>query len=280
MEDSKQYQLNKIMDALNQRIMEGKGAIRMDEIIKMIFSSKRTTERLISQNLKLPLSKYFSALRLEYAAHLLSDSRLSVGKISYKTGYEEHAAFTKEFRKRFGVPPSLFRQSRMELMETVESRPYTIEHRQKMFFIYQSYIGNYKTCNEPNFETAYWDQLETFAGKEGILCHPVAYYGIAHDDSLLRGMDQCRFYACIPVERELPVKFRKNFLYVPAGKYAKFIHKGSYADLEQGYETIFRQLIDEKMLLRNEFVLEHYLNASINETSEENLITELYFPIE
>ena len=57
-----------------------------------------------------PPLTYLSRWRLETAAGLLQDGPLSLGEIASRVGYESEAAFSKAFRRRFGVPPGAYRR--------------------------------------------------------------------------------------------------------------------------------------------------------------------------
>lgn len=57
-----------------------------------------------------PPLAYLTRWRLETAAGLLQDSALGLGEIAVRAGYGSEAAFSKAFRRRFGVPPGSFRR--------------------------------------------------------------------------------------------------------------------------------------------------------------------------
>jgi AraC-like DNA-binding protein len=57
-----------------------------------------------------PPLAYLTRWRLETAAGLLQDSALGLGEIAVRSGYGSEAAFSKAFRRRFGVPPGSFRR--------------------------------------------------------------------------------------------------------------------------------------------------------------------------
>lgn len=51
-------------------------------------------------------------LRLAHAARLLQGTRLSVGEAGAACGFENNCSFSRAFRARFGMPPSLYRLHR------------------------------------------------------------------------------------------------------------------------------------------------------------------------
>jgi transcriptional regulator GlxA family with amidase domain len=67
--------------------------------------AKRFTHALGS-----PPLRYLSELRLELAAGLLKSSDASLSELAQKVGYASEFAFSRAFKRRFGVAPSFFRR--------------------------------------------------------------------------------------------------------------------------------------------------------------------------
>ena len=71
-----------------------------------------------------------------------------------------------------------------------------------------------------------------------------------------------------------------GFKQLPAGRYAIFLYKGSYEHLQAVYDTIYGKYIPEmECTLRDESSAERYLNDPC-ETKPEDLLTEIYIPVE
>ena len=51
--------------------------------------------------------------RMSSAAEQLRDGGLSVAEVAVRSGYESEAAFSKAFKRQFGVPPGAFRRTRL-----------------------------------------------------------------------------------------------------------------------------------------------------------------------
>ena len=73
--------------------------------------SLRTLEGLFSRNLGLGPGAYFRRLRLEMAARLVRDTALPMQAIAVRCGFASQAAFSRAFRRQFGLSPSALRQS-------------------------------------------------------------------------------------------------------------------------------------------------------------------------
>lgn len=54
----------------------------------------------------LSVNNYIKSIRLNRAARLLKESRLSVAEVAYSVGFADRKYFSKEFRKQFGKSPS------------------------------------------------------------------------------------------------------------------------------------------------------------------------------
>ena len=56
------------------------------------------------------VSEYIRGLRLTKAAEILAQSDTPIIDLALSSGYETGEAFTKAFKRTFGIPPSLFRK--------------------------------------------------------------------------------------------------------------------------------------------------------------------------
>ena len=52
--------------------------------------------------------------RLQVAARLLEDKRMSVAQVAAEVGYQSEAAFNRAFKKYIGTAPGSWRRERME----------------------------------------------------------------------------------------------------------------------------------------------------------------------
>jgi DNA gyrase inhibitor GyrI len=63
----------------------------------------------------------------------------------------------------------------------------------------------------------------------------------------------------------------------PGGKYSKFVLTGSWSNLPAASGKVFELVSEQKLQVRSDFNIEHYLNKPDN-TPEEQLITEILIP--
>lgn len=65
-----------------------------------------------------PPMRYLASCRLQRAAQRLRESAVPVGRVAYDIGYASEAAFTRAFKREFGLAPALFRKTQGEPRET------------------------------------------------------------------------------------------------------------------------------------------------------------------
>jgi AraC-like DNA-binding protein len=54
--------------------------------------------------------RYLTKLRLQQAATALAASRLTIQQIARRVGYHDEAAFSKAFRREYGLAPGAYRR--------------------------------------------------------------------------------------------------------------------------------------------------------------------------
>ena len=64
---------------------------------------------------------------------------------------------------------------------------------------------------------------------------------------------------------------------LPKSRYAVYVHKGAYDELDSFYDAILQQIPDG-YLLGEDLILERYLN-SVADTPETDLLTEVLLPV-
>jgi AraC-like DNA-binding protein len=73
--------------------------------------------RLFKKELNTTFSQYLTDLRLSTSLKLLQDKRLTISEISSLCGFLDSSYFGKVFKKRFRIPPALFRRNLTKISE-------------------------------------------------------------------------------------------------------------------------------------------------------------------
>ena len=97
------------------RLRRGFGATeqprRVEAMARAACFSRRQFHRLMLQVLGETPGTHQRRVRLDRAAWLLLTSRATLLDVALETGFENHETFTRAFRTRFGVTPSVFRKN-------------------------------------------------------------------------------------------------------------------------------------------------------------------------
>lgn len=96
------------------RLMHGRPAEpwTLDSLAREVGLSRSVFAERFSQLMVAPAMHYLSNWRLQLAANLLKQDRLSIAQVAAKVGYESEAAFNRAFKKQVGAPPGAWRRAR------------------------------------------------------------------------------------------------------------------------------------------------------------------------
>jgi AraC-like DNA-binding protein len=81
---------------------------RLPELARLCNVSMRTLQRHFRKHYNTTLSEWFREVRLEKARLMLASAE-SVKCVAFDLGYKQPSHFTRDFKERFGVPPSALR---------------------------------------------------------------------------------------------------------------------------------------------------------------------------
>jgi AraC-like DNA-binding protein len=83
--------------------------MNLKKLAEMAYMSKPHFSAEFKKYFARPPVDYLIDIRMKHARYLLLDKNLSVAEISRRSGYEDVFHFSKQFKKRFGKSPSLYR---------------------------------------------------------------------------------------------------------------------------------------------------------------------------
>jgi len=255
----------------------------LDKLAEMAYISKFHFHRIMKAYLNEPLGTYINRIRLETAVKLLRYSKQPINEIVFQVGYVTPSAFTKGFKKMFGVSPTYIRKNKnliinqkqsfemqdFQLVKTIKS----IQDFQVVFQQSKGNIGDEST-------KANWDTLFTMAKSQQIINSESKFYGINWDDPEITPHEKVRYDACIsiPFKMKVPTAFSSKTIF--GGKYLCFLYKGDYTNLGLVYNHIFKDwILKMNYNLREEPIFEQYINNK-EITPIADLLTEIFIPIQ
>ncbi|BBB26187.1 AraC family transcriptional regulator [Amphritea japonica] len=186
------------------------------------------------------LHRYIRRIRLEQAANLLMfEPDSPVRDIALKSGYSSLASFTRIFGEQFGISPGRWRHQ-----ETPQMLPYNTDPEiaagAKRIAGYPLPVPD--LLELPDQPVAYirhlgygrsiktaWQILQAWAVAEGRPFGP--QIGLHHSNPALTPLDQCRYVACLGIDRPISRRGLVNSLVIPGGLHARFRFSGQYGDL-------------------------------------------------
>lgn len=130
-----------------------------------------------------------------------------------------------------------------------------------------------------NWDSAFDTLMDSFKALDAVLdkqgIKPAGHVMIVYTSTDDTGFT---YMAEIPVDQE-PKNLAKNMSVgqSPEGKALKFVHRGSYDNMDNTYEAITNHLDDKKLEAKDTFI-EEYITDPLK-TSEDKLVINVYVPL-
>ena len=271
--------VNRVVDYINLHLNE---EIDLKSLAKISNFSTFYFHRIMKAFLGEPIGAYIVRTRTEAAARLLRYSDMSITDIAYQIGYSSPSSLSKVFKQLYGISPLEYRNNKnFVIMKPAIIRPdlnlkSEIKDIPTRNVIYIRLLGDYKL----NDYGGTWGRLFQFIQEEKLPMGEVMPLCIYHDDPKVTPADKLRTDVCMVVPGNVIAKGNVGFKQIPAGRYAIFLYKGSYENLQAVYDTIYGKYLPElECTLRDEPSAERYVNDPCK-TKPEDLLTEIYIPVE
>lgn len=282
------HRYKKLLAYIDQKFMED---INITEIEEVCNYSYRNINRIFEALHHETIGKYIKRVRLEKAAQYLKYSEQSISDIAYDLGFGDVAAFSKAFKKRFRCSPKAFGAGK-RLMEQINKQAidpdtekelpsivFEIETLPDLEILSLEYRGSYEDI-KAIYKT--WNLFLEYIKRKKLIKEDTVYLAEILDDNDISEEVNCRYNVAIVLDNPLPFIPEGFFStkIIKAQKYAKFVHQGSHESALDTYHNIFSHWMTEIQLeMADAPILEFFLNDE-KDTPEEDLLTEIYIPIE
>jgi AraC family transcriptional regulator len=271
--------------------------LALEELGRLAFLSPYHFHHVFTGMLGESLGSHVRRLRLERAAWRLKLTETPVVQIAFEAGYDSHEAFSRAFRKAFGLSPVQFRKrdgvkARIQIPSGVHYqdrkkprsfRPaqiedknmnVTIKHLKPARVAFMRHNGPYHEVGKT------WEQFMMWLGKEGLLGASPQFIGICHDDPAVTPLEKVRYDACVTVDQKFRAQGDVGVQLITGGDYAVLTHFGAYEKLGLSYAKLLGQWLPRSgRRLRATPCLEIYFNSPEN-TEPEDLVTDIHAPLE
>jgi len=249
-------------------------------LANQIHVSQRQLLRVMRTTLNEPLSSYVARQRVERAVLYMQAEKMSLTELANMAGYDNPQSFSKAFKKHFGISPKAYMNERQVKLESYVKSSGNRQNglqsevceENDLELVYIRIFGKY---GESKPYEAAWKKLIRFLTDNEALSDKSRFIGISFDDPNVTKSEQCRFYACVSVQKKIAPTGEFGTIQLPRGKYAVYSLKGSYSGLQELYNNIS---INFDYGLRYGLAFEEYTNSPHN-TKEEDLLTKIFIPI-
>ncbi len=250
-------QHSRINDALYEIHRDISVNLSARELAKVAAYSEQHFHRVFQQVVGETINTYIRRIRLEHVANqLMFDHNSSVLTIAEKCGFTSLSSFSRAFKIHFGTTPGQWRSTQNSSSEA----PYLADP--EISAGYQ----RIKNCSVPEPDiiilnsqhVAYirhqgygrgirkaWLLLQTWANQEGITSayhslsnqaptaeRPIGQQiGLHHSNPAWVELGDCRYVACITIDKPLKHRGTVNSLTIPGGIHAAFNLQGRYGEL-------------------------------------------------
>jgi AraC-like DNA-binding protein/predicted transcriptional regulator YdeE len=251
-------------------------SISISELEKVSCYSYRNLQRIFFSLFSETIGAYQTRLKVENGYKKLLYSKKQISDIAFEVGFSDLQSFSKTFKKHFGFSPSVARTKKETLFNAnnlIISIAYNL--KPEIVFIPKTTV-NYSSCKtsyiNPEIETLWENFL-----KNDSLEKDADYFGVISDDVIITDKTKCRYDACIS-SASLNTDFPSKHIF--GGKYAKFIHHGSYTTIDKTYQQIYGGwFLDNHLEFSHTPIIEHYIKHDSNTVSEEDFITAILIPL-
>ena len=272
-------QLVKVIQFIGKRLDEN---LTLTQLSDIACFSKYHFHRLFTAYTGLSLHKYIRWLRLKRAAHQLSiDKDKTIIDIAINAGFESHQAFARAFKKISGKIPSQFRsQPNWYRWEKI---PYCLP-RQKGDIMMNISVKNIqpkrlavvKHRGDPGKLDMSINKLIQWAKAQSLKPKAGEAFGFAYDDPETTIPAEFRFDIGVVVPERLTLEGDIIEKYLPAGRYALLMHKGSRNKISNSVYRLYRNwLPSSKEELGDLPCVFCYYNFD-HEVAESELLTECW----
>lgn len=236
------------------------------------------------------IGHYIKRLRLERAAQYLIHSSTSISDIAYDIGFEDLAAFSKAFKKRYSCSPSSFRKRQAAIQRIAQQdliaqqdHPrqkliFEIEYLPDFEFLALEYRGDYEDLAALQNN---WNVLLDYATQQQLLTEETIYMAEVLDDNAISDAIHCRYRSTILLQQPLshPTEGLFTIHTHPCQKYAKFVHQGPHETCADTYHEIYAfWMLDVQLEMKDLPVLEFYVNDD-PQIPQQDWLTEIYIPV-
>ncbi|SNR82680.1 AraC family transcriptional regulator [Humidesulfovibrio mexicanus] len=294
--DTKNLYAARMLKVLNHMQRRLDDPIRLDELAALAHFSTPHFHRVFKGMIGETVMDHLRRIRLERAYVRLAQTTVPVTEAAFEAGYDSLEAFSRVFRKTFGLSPTECRaQGWTRLFPEAPSGVHYCAGEIREFILNDSgaAVMNMRIETLPDIRIAKvrqtgpymesaeraWKILCGWGAPKGLVNPKTLIIGISYDDPSATAPEELRYDAAISIDNDLAVEEPVSLDVLPGGEYAVFTHQGPYQGLEETYKTIMSGWIPTcDREFRDSPWFEIYRNDPAT-TPPAQLITDIHIPL-
>jgi AraC family transcriptional regulator len=242
-----EQRIKRVMDFIGKHLDE---ELTLDQLSRVACFSSYHFHRLFTAHTGVSLHHYIRWLRLKRAAHqLIVDRDSTILEIALNAGFESHESFSRAFKQVCGVNPKDFRVA--QSWSAWEKPPYdmpetgeigmnvTIKEIDERRLAVVEHRGDPKKIGESV------NKLISWAKTVPLKPAPGEAFGFAYDDPKTTPADDFRLDLALTVPKDLNLKGAVIEKYLPQGRYAVALHKGSRDNISETVYSLYRDWLPQ-----------------------------------
>lgn len=195
-----------------------------------------------------PPHRYLKESRLQWGALKLLLGETDIGSIARDSGFETLAAFSKAFKQRFGVAPSLYQtESDERIQKKLDQLPDGYSHDVQIEYRDAIAIASMRHTlpddqDADGYERA-WRLFLFKMGRNLFSRNVISVFDLSYDDTFLTSGGGCRFDTAMSLPDGFVPSKSISSKEIPAGFYASITLQGSIHDIDLAWHWfLFRWL--------------------------------------
>jgi len=274
----------KVLDYIQKHLGE---ELSVEHLSRVANFSKYHFHRQFSCYVGVSVGRYIQLLRLRRASYrLVFEDRIPIIDIALEAGFENPESFSRTFKVVFNQTPSQFRREpdwlswHQQFRFPTERRSHSMNVNIVDFPSTRVAVLRHRGAPERVNDTAkVFIEWRKESGLSPVQSSHT--YGIAYDDPSNTQPETFRFDICGSVNEPI-AENRFGIINgdIPAGRCAVLRHRGPHAHLTESVYYLCREWLPASgEELRDYPLFFHYLNL-ITDTPENELITDIYLPLQ
>lgn len=114
-------QPNQELSKAMQLVINNKGNIKVEDIVKGLDSNARSLNRLFNKHIGMSLKTYARIIRINYVIQQIQESNASLTSIAFQAGYSDQSHFIYDFKKICNTIPSYYFHNLSDFHNEIEN---------------------------------------------------------------------------------------------------------------------------------------------------------------